>query len=268
MNTAQYPAASMVIAQHSVASRTGAEGGVITVHRTMATVPLTASDVVTAFALSAAFTALAFVLAPGLFSLWKWTFVHLGAALGLQGSLRYVPAALVGDSIPMLAVSAAQPSSAALVTGALVVLALLVAARMTGDRVLPLTYVLRAIALVLATAVVVHALDDRPPSFDLPAYTRTLLKVSAGIWLFVPIGYGLTLFLLDITWTRKAALMALALTHLALFVPLQTLLTQYVVQHLSLLVLPLVFVFAGILPQIAVVIALYSWGASWPARTR
>jgi glycopeptide antibiotics resistance protein len=93
-----------------------------------------------------------------------------------------------------------------------------------------------------------------------------MLKVGAGIWLFVPLGYGLTLFLLDVSWSRKAALMVAALIHLALFIPLQQLVTLYAVQHLTLLVVPLVFVFGSVIPQIALLIALYSWGASWPER--
>jgi len=78
--------------------------------------------------------------------------------------------------------------------------------------------------------------------------------------------YGLTLFLLDIGWTRKAALIAIAMAHLAVFIPLQQLVATYLVRHLTLLALPLVFVFGSVAPQIAVLIAFYAWGASWQGR--
>ena len=267
MRTAEQPAAMMVTAEQSAASLRGSEGGVIALHRTMATVPLTKADVGFAFALTGAFTAIALVLSPALFALWRWIFVAGSAALGLDGTLRHLITPVLHARVPMLDVDARVPGGTALVVAGLCVLVLLVIAQLVGDRALPLTYLLRGIAIVLGTAVAVYALDDSPPTLDLPAYTRTLLKVSAGIWIFVPVGYGLTFFLLNVSWPRKAALMALAMAHLALFVPLQVLVTQYVVQHLSLVVVPLFFVFAGVLPQVAVLIALYSWGASWPERT-
>jgi hypothetical protein len=256
----------VITAEHSAASMRGSGGGVIARHRTLVTVPLTTKDVAFAVALSTAFMALAFAALPGIFSLWRWILVRGSDALALGATLRHVPFALLREPVPMLAVDAPAPGQFAVVVALVVMLGLLVTAQLLAARALPATYFLCAVAIVLGSAVLVFSAGT-PASMDLPAYTRTLVKVSAGIFLFVPLGYGLTLFLLDISWTRKAALMALAMLHLMLFIPLQTLVTLYVVTHMTLLVLPLLFVFAGVLPQIAVLIALYSWGASWPERT-
>jgi hypothetical protein len=244
----------------------GSGGGVIMPHRTLVTIPLTWKDVLIAVAFTVGFTLLAFLAAPAVFGAWRWIFVRGSAALELHGRLEAVPSSLLAATIPVVSVDAPAPGLAALVVGAVIVVLLFVIAQLVAARALPAAYLLRAVAFILATAVVVFASGVQPPALELPAFTRTMLKVSAGIWLFVPLGYGLTLFLLDVPWSRKAALMAMAMVHLALFIPLQQLVMLYVVRHLTLLVVPLVFVFGSVIPQIALLIALYSWGASWPER--
>ena len=259
MVTAEFPARPQ---------RRGSSGGVIAPHRTLVTIPLSQLDVVAAAALTIAFTVLAFVAAPVVFDLWRWI-LRLGShALGLAQAARLVevPIAMLSGTVPTLSVPAAAPGPLALGLSVAIILGLEIAARAVASRALPLTYFLRAVALVLASSVLVFGLGARPPSLELGEFARTTIKLSTAVWLFVPVGYGLTLFLLDITWKRKAALMAIAMAHLALFIPLQVLVMLYLVHHLTLVIVPLWFVFGGVIPQIAILIALYSWGASWPER--
>lgn len=236
-------------------------------HRTLVTLPLSRADAVGAALLSLAFTAAAWLVAPFMLAMWRWVFVKGSAALELGGRLESVPSAILSTSIPVLAVDAALPGRAALIAGAGVVVALMVIAQRFAATKLPIAYFIRAMALVLASAVVVFGVGA-PHALDLARYSRAMLSMSVGIWMMIPLVYGLTLFLLDIGWTRKAALIAVALAHLALFIPLQQLVALYVVRHSTLLTLPLVFVFGSVAPQIAVLIALYAWGASWPERRR
>jgi hypothetical protein len=257
----------MVTAEFA-ANRRGSSGGVIAPHRTLITIPLSWVDVVAAAALTIVFTVFAFVAAPVVFDLWRWIFTHGSDALGLGPAARLVevPTAILSGTVPALSVPAPAPGLLALGLSLVAIVALEIVARAVATRALPLAYALRAIAIVLASSVLVFALGARPPSLELGEFARTMIKVSAGIWLFVPLGYGLTLFLLDISWPRKAALIAMAMTHLALFIPVQQLVMLYLVQHLTLVIVPLWFVFGSVIPLIAVLIALYSWGASWPGR--
>ena len=234
-------------------------------HRTLVTLTLSRADAVGAAALSLTFAAVAWLVAPYMLAMWRWAFTAGTAALELDGRLEVMSSAIVRAPIPVLAVSAASPGRTAMIVGAVLIVALIVAAQRFSDTTLPMAYFIRAIALVLASAVIVFGLG---PSnmMDLARYNRAMLHVSLGIWMLTPLVYGLTLFLLDIGWTRKAALIALAMTHLAVFIPLQQLVAMYVVRHVSLLALPLVFVFGSVAPQVAVLIALYAWGASWPGR--
>jgi hypothetical protein len=236
-------------------------------HRTLVTLPLSRADAVGAAALSVASAAVAWLAAPYMFAMWRWAFVTGSGVLDLGGRVESVPSTIFSTPIPVLAVEAARPGRTALIVAAVVVVALIVIAQRFAATALPATYFSRAVALVLASAVAVFGLGGSN-TLDLSEYSRAMLRVSAGIWMLIPLVYGLTLFLLDIGWTRKAALIAIAMAHLALFIPLQQLVAIYVVRHLTLLALPLVFVFGSIVPQVAVLIALYAWGASWPERGR
>jgi hypothetical protein len=236
-------------------------------HRTLVTLPLSRSDAVGALALSLGFTAGGWLVAPYMFAMWRWMFTTGSAALDLGGRVEIISAPTLSTSVPVLAVASAAPGRMALIVGALAAVALIIVSQRFVASALPMTYFIRAVALVLASAVIVFGVGA-PNAPDLTMYSRAMLRVSVGIWLMIPLVYGVTLFLLDIGWTRKAALIAAAMAHLALFIPVQQLVAMYLVRHLTLLALPLVFVFGSVVPQIAVLIALYAWGASWPERKR
>ena len=253
--------------QFATAPVRGSAGGTIAPHRTLLTIPLSWSDAVGAGALTTIFTLTAYVAAPAVFSLWARMLSAGAIALRLEDVQR-AHSTLLFLQLPLLSVSARPPGVVALGLGAAVAVVLLVAAHWLATRSLPTAYLFRAIAIVLASAVVTFAFGRKTPSLDLATYTRTTLQVSAAIWLFVPVLYGLTLFLLDISWPRKVLVIALALLHLAVFIPLQQLLGIFVVQHLTLLVLPVLFVFASVVPQVAILVAFYAWAASWPERRR
>ena len=212
------------------------------------------------------FAVAAFFTAPHMFAMWRWIFVKGSALLELGGRLEYAPSTFLPTSLPFLAVDAAPPGRAALVVGAVTVVALLAVAQRFVATVLPMAYFIRAVAFILATAVIVFGVGTGSPTLNLTTYVRAMLQVSVGIWMLIPLLYGLTLFLLDIGWVRKAVLIAGAMAHLAVFIPLQHLVGTYVVHHLTLLTLPLLFVFGSVAPQVAMLIAFYAWGASWPER--
>jgi len=253
-----------------VTPRAGAEASAdvdirIGPHRTLATLPLSRVDAVGAAALSVAFIAGAWLAARYVFATWRWIFERGAAALDVGGRVELMPSAILSAPIPVLEAAAAPPGRPALIAGFGVVVALIAVGQRFVASALPLAYFVRAVALVLASAVVVFGVGaSRAP--DLVTYSRAMLRVSVGVWMMIPVMYGLTLFLLDIGWIRKAALMAAAMAHLAVFIPLQQLVAIYAIRQLTLLALPLVFVFGSVAPQIAMLIALYAWGASWPER--
>jgi hypothetical protein len=96
-----------------------------------------------------------------------------------------------------------------------------------------------------------------------------MLLLGATLIGVVPLVFGLTFYVIDVSWSRKVGLTVLVMAHLAVLVPLQYALQAALIVHGSLIVLPLLFILFGLLPEIMVLIAWYGWGMSWPsARAR
>jgi hypothetical protein len=56
----------------------------------------------------------------------------------------------------------------------------------------------------------------------------------------------------------------LCVGHIAVLIPLQVMVHAFLIHHLSLLVMPALFLLWGILPLLFVFVALYGWAMSWP----
>ncbi len=74
---------------------------------------------------------------------------------------------------------------------------------------------------------------------------------------------GLTYYVFSFSVLRKAALTALVLAYFALAFPMQYLVHALLLQHLSLLAMPLLYLVCGVFLDVMMFVALYSWGMSW-----
>ena len=79
----------------------------------------------------------------------------------------------------------------------------------------------------------------------------------------VPVVLGFTYYVLDFGVARKALLTVLTMLHMLVLVPLQYVVHAYVIHHLSLLYMPLVFFVFGLTVNVLVFVSFYSWGVSW-----
>jgi hypothetical protein len=65
---------------------------------------------------------------------------------------------------------------------------------------------------------------------------------------------------------KKALLTTVAMTHLALFLPLQILLQGLFLQK-TVLFMPVLYIIFGMPVNILIIVAFYSWGMTWSFRT-
>jgi len=65
---------------------------------------------------------------------------------------------------------------------------------------------------------------------------------------------------------RKAFLTAIAMTHLALFLPFQVLLQALFLQK-TVLFMPVLYIIFGMPVNILIIVAFYSWGMTWSFRS-
>jgi len=84
-----------------------------------------------------------------------------------------------------------------------------------------------------------------------------------GLIALVPLMLGFTFSIFDYSWWRKAGLAVLIMSYLMIFIPIQYAAHAFIMHHLSILFLPVLFFAFGLPINIMVFIGLYSWGASW-----
>jgi hypothetical protein len=87
-----------------------------------------------------------------------------------------------------------------------------------------------------------------------------------AVLLVIPVLLALTFYVIDVGVLRKIVLTVVMLGHLLVFVPLQYAVHAWLVVHGTLLLLPVLFLLFGLLPEVMVLIALYGWGMSWRAQ--
>jgi len=247
--------------------RRGAAGGIISQHRALKRIRVERRARVEAAALAAAFVLGWLLLLPWVSRGWRFLFALGGEALGIPGGVaatHYGAGPLPDFDLPTLA-AVAPPAPTTMVwwVTAVVTVVALAASLFLPERATPLAYLLRASGALQASALIYMALRPRGLPYELPAYVQTLLWGGIGVIALVPVVYGLTYYIFDFGLRKKAALTAATMLHLSVFLPLQCLLQAYVLQRLSLLFLPLLFVLFGMLLEVMMLVALYAWGMSW-----
>ena len=245
---------------------TGAQGGRIDPHRAIATLDLPVREIVASVALTLVLT-VAYIASLGwLETLWRAIFRLVAAPLGLGAVVGSRTSTLFGAVVvPVFTAQAAPPGRTAWwIAFAITAGVALVSALLREER-LPLAYALRFAAAIQTTALLFFSLAPAAFPYDLASYIGGMLRMGATLIGLVPLVLGLTFYVIDLAWWRKVGLTLLIMAHLALLVPLQYALHAALVVHGTLVVLPVLFVLFGLLPEIMVLIAWYGWGMSWPS---
>ncbi len=131
------------------------------------------------------------------------------------------------------------------------------------ERFIPLRYFLRLVVLLQASAIVVFA--RWPGSFPYRLQEHLFLLQAAGlvVMALVPVVLGFTLHVFDLALWRKVAVTLALLGHLALFIPLKALVHAVLITGGTALVMPVLFLLFGLLPDVLVFVAFYGWALSW-----
>ncbi|MEO8621602.1 MAG: hypothetical protein ABI625_11085 [bacterium] len=247
----------------------GNHGTIIDPHRSIATVRLTRVDVLLAAALAIATSVTIGLNLGTIGKLWTWIYVRLAGPLGFTGGVgqQVFETPLIADfTIPYFNTSAPLPSESvwwvALVVTALVLLVSFV----LPPSWLPFAYLLRLVVLVQCTALAFFRVAPSRFPYDLPHYMSAMLAAGIAVMLVIPVLLALTFYVIDVGVLRKIVLTVVMLGHLLVFIPLQYAVHAWLVVHGTLLLLPVLFMLFGLLPEVMILIALYGWGMSWRAQ--
>ena len=250
----------------------GNHGTIIDPHRSIATVQLSRVDVALAVALAVvASLTLAMSVGP-IGRLWTWGYVRLAGPLGFSGGVGervFDARPFASFVLPYFNVQAPSPTDAQWWVAFVITLLVLAVSFFLPHAFLPLAYGLRLMVVVQSTALVFFGVAPARFPTNLPDYMTSMLAAGMAVLVIVPVMLALTFYVIDVGLLRKLVLTVAVLGHLVVFIPLQYAVHAWLLVHGTLLVMPVLFMLFGLLPEVMILIAFYGWGMSWrPARAR
>lgn len=154
------------------------------------------------------------------------------------------------------------PSAAALVLTALLTLAAFLASFAMTGRMHPLRYVVRILCAVQGLALVYFLLTPASFPYDVANHAGDLATMGYVIMLAIPVMLAVGYYVLNIALSTKILHTVMILLYFVVLVPFQIIAHVLILQHFSLLLMPLLYMCFGSLIDMLCFIALYSWAAS------
>ena len=201
---------------------------------------------------------------PLLLSFWRDVILFWSSGLDLPFSLstRLNQAGQYGlrlasgpDGVPM-------PSLLTLVVTTLVTLgALLLSFRMQHAK-LPLKYPLRIVCVVQIITLIYFWLTPATFPYSIARHSEELLTIGFVVMLATPLMLAVGYYVLNLSLPVKLFYTALILLFFAIMIPHQVLAQAFIMQHLSVLFMPVLYICFGAVFDALVFVALYSWAVS------
>jgi hypothetical protein len=248
----------------------GSRGGLISTHRALAKFVLEPLDLVMSVMLVVLFSVVWLASLGWVCRFWRYLFTigtnpfALHADIGLS---EHQVTSYIRFSIPYPRMEDIAPSPAMWWATMVVVLALFGVSFLLPKKQIPLIYFLRAVLCVQASALLYFGWGAASFPHTANSYMEGLVSYGLMLISFIPIVFGLTYYIFDFGLIRKTLLTFVTMIHMCLFVPLQVLL-QAIVLHKSILFMPLLYIVFGLPVDVLMVIAFYSWGMSWRAKSQ
>jgi hypothetical protein len=198
---------------------------------------------------------------PWLMQFWMELIAWWAARLGL--ALTLAP----GAAAPALQWQAGYAGSLVPTAGngaitAAVVVAVYAGTYWMSDRQTPLKYVVRALCLIQATALVFFMFSPSMFSYTMAGHLTSML--DAGYYLMLAVAPLLALGwgVLRVPTYQKLLYPLVMLVYFAAMLPHKALLHALVLQHFSVLFMPVLYLCFGTVFDLMIFVALYSWLAS------
>lgn len=219
-----------------------AQSGGPPMHRSLRRLRLSPVAVAETVAIAAVFTAAVWFARPALFEAWQALIAWWSARLGIAPEAEsLVPGPITGVL------------TAAAVMGAFA------ATYWMPDRMTPVKYLVRTLCVVQASALIFFmAVPSRFP-YTVEGHLQAMLTSGAYLMLTVPVLLALGYGVLRVPLHEKLLAPALVLAYFAVMVPHKALLHVLVLQHFSVLFMPLLYLCFGLVFDLMVFVALYSW---------
>jgi hypothetical protein len=243
----------------------GHRGGVISMHRALNHLQMGPGEVANSVMLVIFFLIVWLTALPWACKFWS-LILRMGIAkLPLDASLGFSDLnklTFLRFQLPYLKIQPVLPSSQMWGYSCILTLGLFAITFMLSSRWVPVVYLLRAILLIQASALLYFALIPARFPHTPDSYMEGLITSGAGLISAIPFLFGLTFYIFQISALKKISITIFTMTYLVVFLPFQMLLQALVLQK-TVLFMPLLYVVFGMPLDVMLVIAIYSYGMTW-----
>jgi hypothetical protein len=249
----------------------GYRGGFIFKHRAMLTVHRNLSKTLSSVALAAALFVGWLIALRWVTVAWAYILDFWREALGMGGYVtisHYMIFGLYRFTVPYLHVSAGQPDYITLLIGGLVTVLLFLMTFFLPVRYLPVVYLIRIATIFHASAQVFFGFIPLAFPYNASGYIHGVLIAGLALISLMPIVLGFTFYVFDFSVIRKVVFSLIIMGCLWLMIPFQYMAHAFILHHLSILFLPILFFIFGLPLNVMTFMALYSWGTSWRYSSR
>ncbi|MDH4395593.1 MAG: hypothetical protein QE278_07935 [Limnobacter sp.] len=236
-------------------------------HRSITPLKVTPYLLVQALSLPIAFCALIYWGKPMLLEFWRTCILFWSERIGMPFSLstqlneagQY---ALQLSSHSDGSLGNPLPSDFTLaVTAALVLIGLVVSLRMKKAS-LPLKYPLRIVCVVQLITLIYFWASPNSFPYSIARHSEELMTIGYAVMLTTPLMLAVGYYILNQSLFMKVFYTVLILSFFVVMVPHQILAQAFIMQHLSVLFMPVLYICMGAVFDALVFVALYSWVAS------
>lgn len=147
------------------------------------------------------------------------------------------------------------------ITGVATLVAFLTSFAMSG-RMFPLKYLVRILCVIQGLALAFFWLFPASFPYNIANHANDLASMGNVLLLAIPVMLALGYYVLNIGLGTKILHTVLILLYFMVMVPFQVIGHVLILQHFSLLFMPILYICFGTLFDMLIFVALYSWAAS------
>jgi hypothetical protein len=246
----------------------GHRGGVISMHRALTHFRLGPMNVVTSVSLFLLFSCIWLIALPWLCGIWNRVLALGIRVLPLNARMEVTDhqVGFLRLQIPYLRMEPILPDLQTWSLTCAVTLLLFAGTFFLPKKLVPVIYLSRGVLLIQASSLIYFALWSTSFPHTPESYMEALVTAGIGLISVIPLVFGFTYYIFDFGLLRKAALTAVTMLHLAIFLPFQVLGQALVLQR-TVLFMPVLYIVFGMPVEVLLIIAFYSWGMTWDFRT-
>jgi hypothetical protein len=201
---------------------------------------------------------------PLLLEFWRNCILFWSAGLSLPFGLstRLNEAGQYALALSNVSEDALMPSTTTLLVTTVVTLVGFVFSMRMRDAALPLKFPLRIVCVVQLITLAYFWLTPSAFPYSVARHSEELMTIGYVVMLATPLMLGVGYYILNQSLLVKLFHTALILLFFAVMIPHQVLAQAFIMQHLSVLFMPVLYICFGAVFDALVFVALYSWAVS------